>query len=129
MRHYPSLPDLNQRGSRANTNAGTGGRIVELRDREMAMWAFYEIVRTRWLAISVNGCVDASNQQPLPWSPPVRALVCGRHPAGPHQRHDQQQHTRRAMDHHRYVVGELARCQPTGTSNQDRTFAPGIVIR
>ena len=55
VRHDPDHPDLNQRGSRANTNGGTRDRIVELRDREMAMSVAYENVGARCMAIQVHG--------------------------------------------------------------------------
>ena len=120
-RTVKASPDLNQRGSRANTHAGTRDRIVELRDREMAMSVAYESIRARCMAIQVNGCVDAalgaSHQQPRPRSrPPAHAHVCEGCRFGGRRQHQDEQHTRNAMDHRRYPDGEPSRCQPTKNS-------------
>ena len=114
IRHDPDLPQLNQGGRRANTNAGM--RNVNWRgcDREMVMSVAYESVRGRCMAISLTRLGDAtpkvSDQLPLSQTPPVQGHACERvRFAGRHQRRDEQR-TRNAMDH-RFHPDEGPGCQ------------------
>ncbi len=72
VRHDPGYEKPGQRGSRANTNAGTRDRNRRECDREMVMSVAYESGRARYMGMWVTKCGDgASDRLPRSRTPPI----------------------------------------------------------